>query len=60
MKTALLSHLNPEEEIKESAEQVVTKPTGDLPWENSAPKQGYSLNTTKASVDSEIDSLFDI
>jgi hypothetical protein len=60
MKTALLAHLNPEEEIKQEAEQVVTKPTGDLPWEQSAPKQGYSLNTSKASVDSEIDSLFDI
>jgi hypothetical protein len=58
MKEALLKHLNPEEDIKEQADVVQTK--SDLPWEQSAPKQGYSLNTTKASVDSEIDSLFDI
>ena len=59
MKEALLKHLNPEEEIKEQADQVTTK--SDLPWEKQAePKGEYTLNTTKAAVDSSIDDLFDI
>jgi hypothetical protein len=59
MKEALLKHLNPEEEIKEQADQVEAK--SDLPWEKQAePKGGYTLNTSKASTDSAIDDLFDI
>jgi len=59
MKEALLKHLNPEEEIKEQADQVEAK--SDLPWEKQAePKAGYTLNTSKASTDSAIDDLFDI
>ena len=50
MKENLLKHLNPEEEIKETADAVEEKPaTGQ-----------YTLNTTKASVDSSIDDLFNI
>ena len=60
MKEALLKHLNPEEEIKESADQVVSKPTSDLPWDQPASNQGYTLNTTKQNVDSSIDDLFNI
>jgi hypothetical protein len=59
MKEALLKHLNPEEELKESADAVESKPQGDLPWEKPAQGQ-YSLRTTKPSVDSAIDDLFDI
>lgn len=59
MKSALMSHLNPEEEIKEHADSVVTKADdqqGDLPWEKPATK--YELNTQKTAVDSKIDDLF--
>jgi len=59
MKEALLKHLNPEEELKEQADAVEAKPQGDLPWEKPAQGQ-YTLNTTKPSVDSAIDDLFDI
>lgn len=59
MKESLLKHLNPEEEIKEQADEVT--PKSDLPWEKPAEsKGGYTLNTTKAAVDSSIDDLFDI
>jgi len=71
MKNALMSHLNPEEEIKENADSVVVKnqdstakeeDAGDLPWEKQTPegaKQHFSLSTTKSDIDSKIDSLFD-
>jgi hypothetical protein len=61
MKAALLAHLNPEEEIKENADAVVekTQEVGDLPWEKEeAPKQAFSLNTSKTEIDSKIDDLF--
>jgi hypothetical protein len=62
MKAALLAHLNPEEEIKQNADAVVEKTaeTGDLPWEKTeeAPKQAFSLNTSKTEIDSKIDDLF--
>ena len=59
MKEALLKHLNPEEDLKEQADSVV--PKSDLPWEKPAESKGeYTLNTSKASVDSAIDDLFDI
>lgn len=58
MKEALLKHLNPEEELKEQADSVQTKPTGDLPWEKPQAPADYVLNTSKASVDSSIDDLF--
>jgi hypothetical protein len=51
MKEALLKHLNPEEDLKEQADEVVAKqPQNDQ----------YTLSTTKPSVDSAIDDLFDI
>jgi len=59
MKDSLLKHLNPEEEIKETADAVETKAPSDLPWEKPA-QGGYSLNTGKTSIDSAIDDLFDI
>jgi len=62
MKAALLTHLNPEEEIKESADSVEVKADdqiGDLPWEKpAAPAAKYALNTKKSEVDSKIDDLF--
>lgn len=58
MKESLLKHLNPEEELKEQADAVETKPTGDLPWEKPAQSGQYTLNTGKAGVDSSIDDLF--
>jgi hypothetical protein len=51
MKESLLKHLNPEEDLKESADEVVPK----QPESNQ-----YTLSTTKPSVDSAIDDLFDI
>ena len=51
MKEALLKHLNPEEDLKEEADEVVAK----QPQSNQ-----YTLSTTKPSVDSAIDDLFDI
>lgn len=51
MKESLLKHLNPEEDLKESVDNVVTK--------QPEPSQ-YTLSTTKPSVDSAIDDLFDI
>lgn len=51
MKEALLKHLNPEEDLKEEADEVTPK----------QPQSGqYTLSTTKPSVDSAIDDLFDI
>lgn len=50
MKEALMKHLNPEEELKEQADPVAAKP------ESSA----FTLNTSKASVDSSIDDLFNL
>lgn len=62
MKSALMLHLNPEEEIKQNADAVVvkTEEVGDLPWEkDSTPApQPFSLSTTKKDVDSKIDDLF--
>ena len=59
MKEALLKHLNPEEDLKEEADSVESKPQGDLPWEK--PAQGaYTLSTTKPSMDSAIDDLFNL
>jgi hypothetical protein len=51
MKEALLKHLNPEEELKEEADPVATK---------QPETQAFTLNTSKASVDSTIDDLFNI
>ena len=72
MKSTLMSHLNPEEEIKENADAVVVKApeassksqeVSDLPWEKTpepvVPKQHFSLSTTKTDIDSKIDELFD-
>jgi len=50
MKEALMKHLNPEEEIKEDADVVATKPEPGA----------FTLNTSKASIDSSIDDLFNI
>ena len=50
MKENLLKHLNPEEEIKEEAGAVEEKPAAGQ----------YTMNTSKASVDSSIDDLFNI
>lgn len=61
MKSALLAHLNPEEEIKESADSVESKSEviGDLPWETEEkPKEKFSLNTSKTKIDEKIDDLF--
>ena len=60
MKAALLSHLHPEEEIKQQADSVEEKDeTGDLPWEKpTASAAKYSLNTQKSNIDSKIDDLF--
>ena len=62
MKSALMAHLNPEEEIKEQADSVVTKADqqeGDLPWEKPVGSSSkYTLNTQKSAVDSKIDDLF--
>jgi hypothetical protein len=61
MKSALMSHLNPEEEIKQNADAVVVKsdPIGDLPWEKEAPAaKPFTLSTTKTDLDSKIDDLF--
>ena len=65
MKSALQSHLTPEEEtetptVKESDEDSTV---GDLPWEKTEeqkPKKSYSLSTKKTDVDKEIDDLFKI
>lgn len=51
MKEALLKHLNPEEELKEQADEVASKQP-----ESSA----FTLNTSKAGMDSAIDDLFNI
>ena len=50
MKEALMKHLNPEEELKEEADVVAQKP------ESAA----FTLSTSKASIDSSIDDLFNI
>lgn len=61
MKTTLLSHLNPEEEIKQNSDAVVVKTEefSDLPWETKPPAP-FSLSTTKSSVDKSIDDLFSL
>ena len=51
MKEALMKHLNPEEELKEEADAVANKQP-----ESTA----FTLNTSKTSVDSAIDDLFNI
>ena len=57
MKAALMTHLNPEEEIKETADSVESKEhESDLPWDK--PVQKYTLNTKKSDIDSKIDDLF--
>jgi hypothetical protein len=63
MKSELLTHLNPEDEIKEHADgdeiKTTAEETGDLPWEKSAkPDAKYSLNTKKTELDSKIDDIF--
>lgn len=63
MKSALLTYLNPEEEIKEQADAVETKqaPAGDLPWEKeeeSSSAKSFTLSTKKTDLDSKIDDLF--
>jgi hypothetical protein len=57
MKSALMNHLNPNEEIKEHADSVESKePESDLPWDK--PQDRYALSTQKSSIDSKIDDLF--
>jgi hypothetical protein len=57
MKAALMSHLNPEEDLKEHVDSVEAKePESDLPWDK--PTAKYELNTKKSEVDSKIDDLF--
>jgi hypothetical protein len=65
MKTALLNHLNPEEEIKEQADSVQPKDSssGDLPWETEVPAAApapktFSLSNKKSDLESKIDDLF--
>jgi hypothetical protein len=52
MKENLMKHLNPEEELKEQADDVTPK-TDDK-------SSAFTLNTSKASIDSAIDDLFNI
>ena len=52
MKENLLKHLNPEEELKEQADSVTSKEEDK--------STAFTLNTSKASVDSAIDDLFNI
>jgi hypothetical protein len=65
MKSALLSYLNPEEEIKEQADSVQPKneDASDLPWEKEekpAPAS-FSLSSPKKSdLESKIDDLFNL
>jgi len=51
MKENLMKHLNPEEELKEEADAVVSKQPEST---------SFTLNTSKASIDSAIDDLFNI
>jgi len=51
MKENLMKHLNPEEELKEEADAVVSKQPEST---------SFTLNTNKASIDSAIDDLFNI
>lgn len=51
MKESLMKHLNPEEELKEQADSVASKQP-----ETAA----FTLSTSKASIDSSIDDLFNI
>jgi hypothetical protein len=51
MKEALMKHLNPEEEIKEDADAVANKQP-----ESTA----FTLSTSKTTIDSSIDDLFNI
>jgi len=66
MKSALMSHLNPEEDLKENVDsvEVKTETVGDLPWEKEetptqeTPTPKFSLSTKKTDVDAKIDELF--
>jgi len=51
MKSALLTYLNPEDE----KEEVVKEPVATV-----VEPEKFSLNTSKSSIDSKIDDLFDI
>jgi hypothetical protein len=52
MKENLMKHLNPEEELKEQADDVTQK--------SEDKSSAFTLNTGKASIDSAIDDLFNI
>jgi hypothetical protein len=52
MKENLMKHLNPEEELKEQADDVTQK--------SEEKSSAFTLNTGKASIDSAIDDLFNI
>ena len=52
MKENLMKHLNPEEELKEQADDVTAK--------TDEKSSAFTLNTSKASIDSAIDDLFNI
>ena len=52
MKENLMKHLNPEEELKEQADSVTPK--------EDEKSTAFTLNTSKASIDSAIDDLFNI
>jgi hypothetical protein len=62
MKTALMNHLNPEEEIKQTADAVVDKTEmGAAPWDTKPATEkpaAFTLNTSKSEVDKKIDDLF--
>jgi hypothetical protein len=47
-----MKHLNPEEELKEQADDVTQK--------SEEKSSAFTLNTGKASIDSAIDDLFNI
>lgn len=60
MKSALLSHLNPDDDASATSPapvQSAPAEVGDLPWEKPADK--FSLSTTKTDINSKIDDLFD-
>lgn len=61
MKSALLVHLNPEEEIKEQADSVQSKTDEpqDLPWEQPDTKPTYTLQTPPSIDKDRVDELFD-
>lgn len=57
LRDALIKHLNPEDEIKETSQE---SSSGDLPWESKPTGSSYTLNTTKTEMDSAIDDLFNV